>query len=402
MSGFPIAQLRRIARLKSGDFIAAEDIEEEGPFPVYGGNGLRGFTARWNTNGPIALVGRQGAQCGNVHVAAGKICVSEHAFRCFPEKPVDVSFLRHSLQSLNLGQYSVSAAQPGLSADNLKAVTLPFPPLDTQRRIAAFLDEKTAQIDALIEKKQALLERLAEKRQAIITQAVTKGLNPDAPMRPSGIDWLGDIPAHWEVKRLRFSVDRIEQGWSPQCDSRPADSGEWGVLKVGCVNGDRFDEAENKALPSDLTPIPRYEIRIGDILISRANTKELLGSAAVVHGTQGRIMFSDKLYRVSIGEDLMSEYIVAFLRSPLARFQYERESTGTSGSMQNIGQDTIANLIHPRPPASEQRAIAKSIGSFSSGIDLAVSKVRAALNILNEYRAALITAAVTGQIEGLR
>ena len=80
----------------------------------------------------------------------------------------------------------------------------PFPPLDTQRRIARFLDEKTARIDGLIEKKRALLDRLAEKRQALITRAVTKGLNPDAPMKPSGIDWLGDIPAHWEVLRLRM------------------------------------------------------------------------------------------------------------------------------------------------------------------------------------------------------
>ena len=81
-----------------------------------------------------------------------------------------------------------------------------FPPLDTQRRIARFLDEKTARIDGLIEKKRALLDRLAEKRQALITRAVTKGLNPDAPMKPSGIDWLGDIPAHWEVLPLKRIV----------------------------------------------------------------------------------------------------------------------------------------------------------------------------------------------------
>ena len=91
---------------------------------------------------------------------------------------------------------------------------LPLPPLDTQRRIARFLDEKTARVDALIEKKRALLDRLAEKRQALITRAVTKGLNPDAPMKPSGIDWLGDIPAHWEVTRVkRLAV--LESGHTP-------------------------------------------------------------------------------------------------------------------------------------------------------------------------------------------
>ena len=84
-----------------------------------------------------------------------------------------------------------------------------FPPLDTQRRIARFLEEKIARIDGLIEKKRALLDRLAEKRQALITRAVTKGLNPDAPMKPSGIDWLGDIPEHWEVLRLRYAVKNL-------------------------------------------------------------------------------------------------------------------------------------------------------------------------------------------------
>ena len=97
----------------------------------------------------------------------------------------------------------------GLGQYAMKNAFIAVPPLDTQRRIARFLDEKTARIDGLIEKKWALLDRLAEKRQALITRAVTKGLNPDAPMKPSGIDWLGDIPAHWEVLRLRYAVKNL-------------------------------------------------------------------------------------------------------------------------------------------------------------------------------------------------
>ena len=104
---------------------------------------------------------------------------------------------------------SVGVSYPAINASQLVDIEIPLPPFDTQKRIAAFLDEKAAQIDALIAKKQALLERLAEKRQAIITQAVTKGLNPAAPMKDSGIDWLGQIPAHWGVKRLKFLGDTI-------------------------------------------------------------------------------------------------------------------------------------------------------------------------------------------------
>jgi type I restriction enzyme S subunit len=106
---------------------------------------------------------------------------------------------------------SVGVSYPAINASELVRIEIPLPPLDTQRRIARFLDEKTARIDGLIEKKRALLDRLAEKRQALTTRAVTKGLNPDAPMKPSGIDWLGDIPAHWAVMPLKRVV-RYQEG----------------------------------------------------------------------------------------------------------------------------------------------------------------------------------------------
>ena len=294
------------------------------------------------------------------------------------------------------------ATIPHFTAEKVTAAPLALPPLDTQKRIAQFLDEKTAKIDGLIKRKRELLDRLAEKRQALITQTVTKGLNPDAPMKPSGIDWLGDIPAHWSLRRLRFSVLKIEQGWSPQCDNRPAENGEWGVLKVGCVNGEEYDERENKALPPELDPVERYEVRQGDILISRANTKELLGSAAIVSETQGRIIFCDKLYRLDLTREIDPKYMIGVLRSPVSRFQYEQEATGTSGSMQNIGQDTIKNLFHPLPPLKEQIEIGKAILTIKQKIASVEHKCRCSVSLLHEYRSALITSAVTGQIEALK
>ena len=212
--GWQELPLNRIIRMRSGDFISSDAIEPDGPHPVYGGNGFRGYTTLFNTVGPIVLVGRQGAHCGNVHVVDGEIWVSEHALRCLPQKQQDASWLAYALQDMNLNQHSVSAAQPGLSVDNLRHLRMVFPPLDTQRRIAQFLDEKMARIDGLIEKKRALLDRLAEKRQTLINRAVTKGLNPAALMKPSGIDWIGDIPAHWEVMPVK-RIATLESGHTP-------------------------------------------------------------------------------------------------------------------------------------------------------------------------------------------
>ncbi len=288
----------------------------------------------------------------------------------------------------------------GLTYQGTKNLRIAFPPLREQLQIAAFLDWKTGQIDALIARKKELLEKLKEKRLAVITQAVTRGLNPAAPLRDSGIPWLGSVPAHWEVKRLRFATSRIEQGWSPQCENQPADEGVWGVMKVGCVNGDSFNVNENKALPPELEAAVEYELQSGDILISRANTRELLGSAAIVpDGTRPKLLLCDKLYRVSPEPGLRNDFLTFFLRTPIARFQYEREATGASSSMQNIAQSTIKNLPTVIPPLEEQEAICHYVRLNVAKLNTLLGAVETAVARLTEYRIALITAATTGKID---
>lgn len=188
----------------------------------------------------------------------------------------------------------------GLSQSAIGDAWFLLPPPDEQRAIAAFLDRQTAKIDTLIAKKRELIAALHEQRSAIISHAVTKGLNPDAPMKDSGIEWLGAIPEGWRLLKFKRVMRWIEQGWSPQAEGRPADDEEWGVLKVGCVNYGTFDPTENKALLSDTEPITRYEIHKGDLLVSRANTRELLGSAAVVGNVRSRLLLCDKLFRIHL------------------------------------------------------------------------------------------------------
>jgi type I restriction enzyme, S subunit len=292
------------------------------------------------------------------------------------------------------------AAQPHLNAEELGNVIITTPPLPEQTAIVAFLDRETARIDALIAKKKRLIELLAEKRAAVISHAVTKGLDPDAPMKDSGVEWLGEVPAGWEVKRLRFVVDKIEQGWSPQCHSHKAESGEWGVLKVGCVNWLRFNPDENKALPEDLESRTEYKIEPGDILMSRANTRELLGSAALVESEpETKLILCDKLYRIRATAELEPAFLVNFMCTPQARYHFEREATGASGSMQNIGQDTVKGLPVLVPPRQEQESLLGHLRQAVSKLDALTTKNQAAIAKLQEYRTALITAAVTGKID---
>ncbi|OAB55911.1 hypothetical protein AY599_17905 [Leptolyngbya valderiana BDU 20041] len=276
---------------------------------------------------------------------------------------------------------------------------MPVPPLEEQRSLAQFLDYKTAQIDALIAKKEELLERLAEKRTALISEAVTKGIDRTVPMKDSGIEWLGEIPAHWEVVRLRFLLKKIEQGWSPQCHNQAAELGEWGVLKVGCVNGEEFNENENKALPDNFDAKSEYEIKDGDIIMSRSNTKELVGSVAITKNPRKKLMLCDLLYRLNTARNIDKNYLVRLLRSSIARFQYESNSRGTSGSMQKLSQETIKNLVFGIPPKLEQNRIEDYLINQTSEIEKIEKSVRKAIDTLKEYRTALITNAVTGKID---
>lgn len=286
----------------------------------------------------------------------------------------------------------------------------PLPPPAEQQAIAAYLDRETGQVDRLVAKKRELIERLKEKRTALISRTVTRGLPAEAaakaglpvnpPLKPSGLDWLGDIPAHWFVKRLKFELWKIEQGWSPQCDNTPAGEGEWGVLKAGAVNGPEFDPNENKRLPDEEKPLPEFEINTGDFLISRANTRELLGSAALVRRVQPRLLLCDKLYRLTIRKQtLNSEFLLRFMRSTPGHFEFERDASGSSASMQNIGQQSVRNLWIPLPPLPEQAAIAAYLDLETAKLDALVGKVEEAVERLQEYRTALITAAVTGKID---
>ena len=221
-------------------------------------------------------------------------------------------------------------------------------------------------------------------------------IKPYSKYKPSGIEWFGALPSHWVVKRLRFATERIEQGWSPQCDNQAADDDAWGVMKVGCVNGDQFDASENKALPPELDPKTEYELRPGDVLISRANTRELVGSAAIVPSdVRSKLLLCDKLFRIALSPEVDAAYLTFCLRTRAARFQYEQDATGASGSMQNIGQDAIKNLVFPFPSYAEQQQIAAFLDWKTDQIDALIAKKQALLQKLKEKRLAVITQAVT-------
>jgi len=185
------------------------------------------------------------------------------------------------------------------NVSEMRNINLPIPSKQEQTQIANFLDHETAKIDTLIDKQQQLIKLLKEKRQAVISHAVTKGLNPDAPMKDSGVEWLGAVPEHWVVLPARRVLSGIEQGSSPLADNNPPDIGEKGVLKISAVKFGEFYELQSKGLDAETILDPRYLVKKGDLLVTRANTPQLVADACYVKTNPDRIlMLSDLIYRL--------------------------------------------------------------------------------------------------------
>ena len=166
--------LKYICRMSAGDSLSSNQILDCGKYPVYGGNGIRGFYCKHNHSGIAILVGRQGALCGNVHRIQGKIWATEHAVITKFNKDMYCDYGYYLLIAMNLGQYvSPSAAQPGLSVSKISAIMATIPPCLEQQEIAAYLDTKCAEIDRIIAKKEQLIEELGSYRKSLIYEYVT-------------------------------------------------------------------------------------------------------------------------------------------------------------------------------------------------------------------------------------
>lgn len=248
----------------------------------------------------------------------------------------------------------------------------------TQRLVADFLDREVGRIDELSAQILAFQKTLQEHPRLVFDRVVTEART--AP--------------------LRYCLTDLDQGWSPECDAEAASEGEWGVLKVGCVNYGRFRPLEHKRLPDGVEARERAEVRAGDLLMSRANTRELVGSTALVSHTAGRhLMLSDKLYRLRCTGALLPSFAAAVLQGPAIRDQIEIATSGASSSMQNISQDIVKGLMVPQLPLDEQERLVRCFHDEQGATNRVQEEATAMVLALYEYRDALITEAVTGKLD---
>ena len=258
---------------------------------------------------------------------------------------------------------------------------IPLPSVAEQKSIVRLLDSQTAQIDALIASQEQLIGLIVERRRALAEVAVAR-------MRTEGL-------------RLKHFVRSVVQGWSPLCLGWSADGiNTWAVLRAGAANGGVFRPFENKELPSEQAPRPNLTVKTGQLVVSRANTRDLVGSAAVVGRDYPRLMLCDKLYAFTLDRTLAEPNFVALvLGSRRWRDLIEMEATGASHSMLNITQFDIMNLPMNLPPLDEQQRVLADLQNESARIAKLIAGAEDLVVLAKERRAALITAAVTGRID---
>ena len=168
-----VCRIKDLVNLQSGTNLTSNDIADAGDYPVYGGNGLRGYYSKYLIEGDFILIGRQGALCGNINYASGKFWPTEHAVVCYPKRRFELKWLGELLRAMNLGQYSLSSVQPGLAVERIKNLKMPYPSEKEQRAIASYLDLKCSEIDSLIALKLAKIEELKEYKKSVIYEYVT-------------------------------------------------------------------------------------------------------------------------------------------------------------------------------------------------------------------------------------
>jgi type I restriction enzyme S subunit len=346
-----------------------------------------------NTEAPVIFIGRKGS-CGALKWSSvPSFGIDTVYFVDRRHTSAHLRWLYWAFHVLGLEVTSQDTGVPGLAREVAYEAKLPLPPPSEQSVIAAFLDRETAKIDALVEEQRRLIELLKEKRQAVISHAVTKGLDPNASMKDSGVRWLGKLPGHWDLKRLKHVSPEITVGIVVEPSKYYCDAGVPALrslnVRPGCITHENLvyiSKQSNEVLS-------KSKLRAGDLVAVRTGQP---GTTAVVPQEFDGANCID-LIIIRRPMDGSQRYLCWYLASEAAAQQFAEGSGGAIQQHFNIG--TAMNLLVPWPPLSEQTSLVEFIDGETGKIDALVREAESTTTLLQERRSALISAAVTGKID---
>ena len=304
-------------------------------------------------------------------------------------------FLGSSFGASALKRIQTGALHPHLNCSAVRDIHIPVPSLEEQTKIVKFLDYETAKIDELIEQQQQLIALLQEKRQAVISHAVTKGLNPDVPMRDSGVEWLGDVPAHWTVVRLKHACT-IQSGM-PKGNRPSAATIDMPMLRVANVQDGWLNLDDVHQIPVDRSQVKRYLLRDGDVLMNEGGDRDKLGRGVVWRGEVPSCIHQNHVFAIR-PQSIEPDWLDAVTRADYAKYHFYRVAK-QSTNLASISSSNVKETPLLVPPAEERQAILAHIQSMSAKNSGTIDLAERQCELLQERRAALISAAVTGKID---
>lgn len=326
-------------------------------------------------------------------------CVSPAYTVLRSEKDIAPGYYKYLLKSspyVSALQASTDSLRDGksISYEQFGAIPLPYPQPEVQSVIASFLDYETAKIDALIEKQQRLIELLKERRQAVISHAVTKGLNPNAPMKESGVEWLGEVPAHWGTTYLKYATSMIVD--CPHETPVYSEDGQYLVIRTADLNEGNLDSSKMYRVQDDeyIRRVRRADLKRGDIIYGREG--ERWGHAGLVPES-ARYCLGQRIMQFRAGLDFSPDFLMWLLNSDNVYKQGQLDTVGATSPHVNVS--TIRNFSLTQPPLLEQKEIGRFLNEKSRRIDELIDKAVKTISLLQERRTALISAAVTGKID---
>ncbi len=403
-----VKKLKRLAKIGNGqDHKKVWD--DNGDYPIIGTGGAFGKANNYLHKGPSVILGRKGT-IDKPQFIESPFWSVDTAYYTEINQNVHPKLFYYLCTTINFDLHKYGSAVPSMTQEVLSQIPFVIPnSVEEQSAIAHYLDRKTAEIDELIANKKRLLELYDEEKTSIINQAVTKGINSKVPMKDSGIEWLRDsspspksiIPKHWKVKRLKYIIKGFESGVSVNSLDNPILEGQYGILKTSCVYDYTFRPDENKLILNQ-SELKRARInpKKGMIIISRMNTPDLVGASGYVDKDYPHLFLPDRLWQTIFHSEIKidSKWLSFVLKSMSFRKLLFTLATGTSPSMKNIGQEEVLNVPIPFPGIEEQLSIVDFIETECDRIAIKKSKTEKLIELLTEYRTALISEVVTGKV----
>ena len=278
--------------------------------------------------------------------------------------------------------------------DEMKMIKLAIPPLKEQEAIANYLDAATAKIDAAIAQQQKMIDLLNERKQIIINRAVTKGLNPNAKMKDSGVEWIGEVPEGWEIVTLK----RLAGGFSNGTSLSQLSNGEtpYRVSRIETISSGRINYDKTGFVKYDST-LPKYKMALNDILISNINSFERIGNSAIYNGEES-LYHGMNLLRIKPNTDVVPQYLITYLKSSLFSLQMKLACKPAVNQV-SVPSSSVKNMLVVLPSISEQHKLVEYCFSKIEEIEVAIKGANKQISLFQERKQIIINEVVTGKVK---